>query len=155
MARREKRMGHLAGIAAIAAVLVALAYWQPWRTQPLADADDPRLVAEGRMIYATQCASCHGTKLEGQRNWRERLPSGRLPAPPHDADGHTWHHPDRQLFEITKHGLSAVAPGYESDMPAFASTLSDAQIWAVLAFIKNGWPAEIRQRQAKLNQGTN
>jgi mono/diheme cytochrome c family protein len=65
------------------------------------------------------------------------LPNGRLPAPPHDATGHTWHHPDRELFEITKNGPAGIAPGYESDMPAFKDVLNDREIWAVLAYIKS------------------
>jgi mono/diheme cytochrome c family protein len=82
-----------------------------------------------------------------------RLPNGRLPAPPHDASGHTWHHPDKVLFEITRDGIAAHAPkGYESDMPAFGPKLSDIEIWAVLAYIKSRWPAEIRERQARLSQ---
>ncbi|MBI1774436.1 MAG: c-type cytochrome [Proteobacteria bacterium] len=140
--------------AAVAAAAGTVAVWLQWRGQSAANADDPRLVAEGRAVYAVHCASCHGKDLEGQPNWRERLANGRLPAPPHDADGHTWHHPDRQLFTITKDGLSAVVPGYESDMPAFGPTLSDRQIWAVLAFIKNSWPQEIRLRQEQMNQTT-
>lgn len=104
-------------------------------------------------MYAASCASCHGANLEGQPNWRERRPNGRLPAPPHDVSGHTWHHPDRVLFEITRDGIAAHAPkGYESDMPGFGQTLSDVAIWAVLAYIKSRWPPEIRERQARLSQ---
>jgi mono/diheme cytochrome c family protein len=81
------------------------------------------------------------------------MANGRLPAPPHDASGHTWHHSDAVLFGITKHGLGPYAPaGYESDMPAFADVLSDDQIAAALAYIKSRWPAEIRARQAQVNQ---
>ena len=29
----------------------------------------------GADIYATNCASCHGAKLEGQPDWKRRLPS--------------------------------------------------------------------------------
>src|SRR6266403_432418 len=130
---RRKRLASGAGAAAVAATV---ALWQPWRTQDTVDADNPGLVAAGRTVYAEHCASCHGKNLEGQPRWRERLPNGRLPAPPHDSSGHTLHHPDRQLFEITKNGVSGMVPGYQSDMPAFASRLSDEQIWAVLAFIK-------------------
>jgi len=67
--------------------------------------------------------------------------NGRVPAPPHDESGHTWHHPDRVLFGITKYGVAPnyAPPGYESDMPAFGGTLSDAQIRAVLEFTKNHW----------------
>lgn len=76
-----------------------------------------------------------------------------MPAPPHDESGHTWHHADRDLFTITKHGLGAIVPGYESDMPAFAEVLSDADIKAVLAFIKTSWPERERDFQAEVSAG--
>ena len=41
---------------------------------------------------------------------------------------HTWHHPDKQLFEMTKFGPGAMVPGYQNDMPGFEDTLSDADI---------------------------
>jgi len=107
--------------------------------------------AKGAALYAEHCAACHGANLEGQPNWRTRLPNGRLPAPPHDETGHTWHHPDDLLFAITKRGTTAMTtPDYKSDMRGFGDTLSDTQIWAVLDFIKSRWPEEIRQRQATI-----
>jgi mono/diheme cytochrome c family protein len=108
---------------------------------PRADAHDTARIALGAKVYAQQCAACHGAKLEGQPDWRKRLANGRLPAPPHDESGHTWHHPDRLLFGITKNGLvEPYAPkDYESDMPAFGGKLSDEEIWAVLAYIKSHW----------------
>ena len=106
-----------------------------------ADAENAETIALGRTIYETQCAACHGAQLEGQPDWQMPLPSGRLPAPPHDATGHTWHHPDDILFRIVKEGTAAiVGGGYESDMPGFADVLSDAEIRAVLAYIKSTWP---------------
>ena len=119
-----------------------------------ADPGDAARVALGERVYAQHCASCHGAKLEGQPNWRSRLPNGRLPAPPHDETGHTWHHADALLFAITKQGLvPPYAPaGYESDMPAFGRTLSDDEIWAVLAFIKSRWTApEVREARAQMS----
>lgn len=138
--------------AAVAAVAVGALLWDglPMRRADPVDRDQ---VALGRQVYEAHCASCHGTALEGQPNWRQRLPNGRLPAPPHDASGHTWHHPDGVLFDITKNGLVAHAPqGYETDMPAFAGRLSDEQIWAVLSYIKSQWPSEIRTRQATITE---
>ena len=114
--------------------------------------DDAVVVARGEKVYQQQCASCHGRRLEGQFDWRRRLPNGRLPAPPHDASGHTWHHPDAMLFEITKRGPAAiVGSGYESDMPGYDGVLNDAEIIAVLSFIKSRWPAEIRDRHDRMN----
>lgn len=101
-------------------------------------------------LYLEHCAACHGADLEGQPNWKSRLPSGRMPAPPHDASGHTWHHPDRILFEIIKQGAAAIiGGGYESDMPGFGGTLTDAEIRAIIEYIKSTWPARERQYQAE------
>jgi S-disulfanyl-L-cysteine oxidoreductase SoxD len=104
---------------------------------------DVSVLALGQRVYAAQCAACHGQQLQGQPNWRERGPDGRLPAPPHDASGHTWHHPDEVLFRITKHGVAKAAnlKDYASAMPAYEGVLSDAEIVAALSWIKAQWPA--------------
>lgn len=107
----------------------------------------PDQIELGRTLYAAHCASCHGAALEGERDWQTPKANGRMPAPPHDAGGHTWHHSDQELFVITKHGMSAVVPGHESDMPAFGGVLSDKEIAAVLAFIKSTWPERQRAYQ--------
>ena len=115
--------------------------------------DDPSVVASGAQIYAAQCASCHGAGLEGQPNWRERGADGKLPAPPHDRAGHTWHHADDQLFDLVKNGLPKEIAGqpYPTNMPAYAGTLSDGEIIAVLSYIKSRWPADIRRHHDDLN----
>ena len=105
----------------------------------------------GEAIYKVECAGCHGAKLEGQPDWRSRRPDGRLPAPPHDGSGHTWHHPMEQLFAIVKFGMVPPnAPeGYQSDMPAFGSKLNDQQIRVVLGYIESRWPQEIKAQRAE------
>ncbi len=116
-------------------------------------ADDLAIVQAGETVYRANCASCHGAYLEGQENWRDRDAQGYLPAPPHDATGHTWHHADDLLFEITKYGPSVVIgdESYRSKMPAYKDILSDQEIIAVLSFIKNTWPAEERKWQESVN----
>src|SRR5690554_1389540 len=121
------------------------------------DPHDERRVAYGRTLYVSHCAACHGAKLEGQPNWRDRRADGRLPAPPHDESGHTWHHPDTVLFDMTRNGLVAgrTAPeGYVSDMPAYQGILSDAEIIAVLAYIKSTWSKETLDLQMEVNRTT-
>jgi len=122
-----------------------------------ADPGNSEQVARGKAVYVQHCAACHGARLEGQPNWREKLPTGRMPGPPHDASGHTWHHPDGVLFGITKYGLvpgKYAPPKYESDMPAFGDRLTDEEIWVVLAYIKSAWPEKIRNAQAEITRDT-
>ncbi len=116
--------------------------------------DDARVLATGQQLYAKHCAACHGAHLEGQPHWRERNADGRLPAPPHDASGHTWHHPDQVLFDITKYGVAkgAKLKDYDSAMPAFEGVLTDAQIVAVLIWIKSTWPPRMRDLQRQVDE---
>ena len=113
---------------------------------------DAAQVARGETVYRAHCAVCHGAKLEGQPDWRRQLPNGRMPAPPHDESGHTWHHSDSVLFGITKRGLvPPYAPqGYASDMPAFGGKLTDDEIWAVLAYIKSHWTGAVLPARAEM-----
>ena len=115
--------------------------------------DDPEIVKLGHKVYQQGCATCHGAHLEGQPRWRERDSTGRLPAPPHDATGHTWHHPDDLLFRITKFGVAKASnlKSYDSAMPAFEGVLTDAEIVAVLSWIKAQWPREIRRQQEEVD----
>ena len=150
----RQRLGTGVALAALLFLVGAITWALLTQTKTSADPDDARQVARGKPLYEKYCASCHGLRLEGQANWQKKLPDGRMPAPPHNASGHTWHHPDAVLFGITKHGLvpgKYAPPGYRSDMPGFGATLSDEDIWAVLAYIKSSWPPEIRQAQQDVN----
>ncbi len=120
---------------------------------PAAAAPDSTRLALGGALYGAHCAACHGAELEGEPNWRRRKPDGLLPAPPHDETGHTWHHPDGQLFEITKRGTAAlVGSDYQTAMGPFGAVLSDDEIRAVLDYIKSRWPEDIRARQAGITE---
>lgn len=144
-----------AGLAATPAV-IALAQGAGSRAPAdgltfLGESVTPEMLRTGKEAYAANCASCHGVNLEGQPDWKRRLDTGRMPAPPHDESGHTWHHSDRALFTITKLGVGAVVPGYESNMPVFDGVLSDAEIAAALAWIKSTWPERQRGFQAEVS----
>ncbi|WP_420023958.1 c-type cytochrome (plasmid) [Cereibacter azotoformans] len=135
--------------AGLVATAAALWHLLPDRTPTAAD---PDTLALGRQVYANECAACHGANLEGQPDWRERLPNGRLPAPPHDASGHTWHHPDEQLLAIIREGTAAiVGNGYESDMPGFGDSLTEVEIRAVLDYIKSTWPEREADYQRQIS----
>jgi mono/diheme cytochrome c family protein len=153
--RARRRRWLLAALLVIAGgVALAIRFLAPETGAVVLRPDDAAVTALGQRIYAAHCASCHGANLEGQPNWRQRDAQGRLPAPPHDADGHTWHHPDEVLFRITKLGVAKAAglPSYDSAMPAYEGVLSDGEIVAVLSWIKSRWPAEIRAKHDEMNR---
>ncbi len=113
---------------------------------------DANSINNGRELYADQCASCHGVQLEGAKNWREPDEDGMTQAPPHDETGHTWHHPDITLFDITKFGTAKiVGQGYQSNMPGFEGVLSDQEIWDILAYIKSTWSERIIEMHNQRN----
>ncbi|HEC14533.1 MAG TPA: c-type cytochrome, partial [Rhodospirillales bacterium] len=125
-------------IATVVLVVVGGAYFSAVTTEKSGSVDigNPEIIALGKTVYGENCAACHGVNREGQPNWRKRNDDGTLPPPPHDQSGHTWHHPDKVLFQITKLGGQANAPkDFKSAMPAFGETLTDDKIWAVLAYI--------------------
>lgn len=126
-----------------------------WMVEAAEYTDDPAQIALGKPLYAEHCAACHGENLEGAENWRERNDDGTFPAPPHDESGHTWHHADQLLFDYTRLGgeqamAAAGVTNFNSGMPGFGDVISDAEIRAVLAFIKSTWPDEQRKAQAQM-----
>lgn len=108
-------------------------------------------LALGKTTYAENCASCHGENLEGQDNWKEQNEDGTFKAPPHDEDGHTWHHNDDYLLNRIRYGVQELDPSMQaqSNMPAYAETLSDEEIDAVLGYIKSTWSPRIQELQAQ------
>lgn len=103
----------------------------------------------GQQVYALHCASCHGANGEGQfpDNPLEPDSTGRYGAPPHNPNGHTWHHDDDLLIRyLHEGGLGDPALFYP--MPAFQTVLTDGEIIAVIAYIKSFWTPEqvVRQR---------
>ena len=103
----------------------------------------------GQQIYADYCAECHGADLQGEADWKIQNEDGSFRAPPHDAGGHTWHHSDAVLLEVVRLGGARLTEdvGGTSNMPAYGEILSEAQIQAVLTYIKSTWPEEARQVQ--------
>ena len=89
----------------------------------------------GKALYEQNCASCHGIDGEGQPDWKTPGENGVYPAPPHTAEGHTWHHPDQQLLDIMANG--GTMPN--SAMPGFGEQLTEEEMAAILTYIKTFW----------------
>ncbi len=154
----------VAGSAAVAAGAIVAVGTGLFSRTASADQDRPIPVMpavvdieQGAVLYAQSCAACHGTELQGQPNWRSPGADGLLPAPPHDVSGHTWHHPDRILFDYTQLGgreaLALQGLDFESGMPAFGDVLTNQEIWNILAYIQSTWPERQRQMQAARTEG--
>jgi mono/diheme cytochrome c family protein len=109
---------------------------------------DQRQVNEGRRLYSQYCASCHGANAEGAPSWKTPDAEGNFPPPPHDDNGHTWHHSDKLLFEIIRDGFAdPLKPGAPKRMPPFGDKLSDTDIRAVMVYFKSLWSREHREFQ--------
>lgn len=145
-------------VAVAAAAIVSVALVALWWTGGGSESEAAMIMpegldlAQGEVFYGEYCASCHGANLEGQPDWQSPGPDGRLPAPPHDETGHTWHHPDSVLFQYTKLGgretLAMQGIEFDSGMPGFSGQLSDQEIWTILAYIRSTWPERARAAQA-------
>jgi mono/diheme cytochrome c family protein len=144
------------GAAAFLAVIAAaFALRAPAATAAhFADAENVDAVQQGKKLYASHCASCHGRKLQGQLLWQVQDEFAGRRAPAHDQTGHTWQHSDEDLFAMVKFGRFRTTPAsLTSYMPAYAANLSDDQILATIAYIKATWPLGLRVSQALLNPG--
>lgn len=153
---QRKRISHrillVAGAAGLAmgGLGVALGLVMPATHSGKADKalplSDP-VLALGARLYAANCQACHG----------DRQGSGRLsPAPPHNEDGHTWHHSDRNLIETIMNGSGEMGEmmrrmmGVPEDaprMPAFRDKLSEEDVHAILGYIKTWWTPQQRRMQ--------
>lgn len=111
--------------------------------------DDP-VLREGQVNYDLYCAHCHGYDGQGQveesiANTREL---GMHLVPAHNADGHTWQHPDQLLLRVVKEGIPNPLSQYP--MPPFGQVLTNEQIMGIYAYIKLWWTDEQRQQQAEV-----
>jgi mono/diheme cytochrome c family protein len=115
-----------------------------------ANSANTEVVARGKQLYATRCASCHSSDLKGEQGWPQRRPNGVMPASPLDESGSVWQHDDQWIFTTIKLGGQVTAPpGTTSYMPGFGGGLTDADIWAVISYIKSTWPQHIQAAQPR------
>lgn len=132
------------------AITVASIYWDQWSNESATAADhaNPAQVALGHSLYDQHCAFCHGPELAGKPGWDGDFPTGGRPPLPLDGSGAIARLRDRDLFDVTKFGGQPFSPPtYRNDMPGFEGRLADADIWAIVAFVKSRWPEEAREKQ--------
>jgi mono/diheme cytochrome c family protein len=137
----------------ISLFLLAACAGSPVSSQPpTLDLDE---IIVGQVVYAANCADCHGINLEGEADWKIQNDDDSFRSPPHDETGHTWHHPDADLLEAIRLGgarFEGLNIGGTSPMPAFGESLTEAEITAVLTYIKSTWPDDAREWQWEVSQ---
>ena len=84
-------------------------------------------LAEGQGVYLSQCAGCHGATGDGRGPWSSSL---LTPAAALDQPSALARQSDQQLFTTVTDGV----PG--TPMPGFGRTLSDAERWAAVAYLR-------------------
>jgi mono/diheme cytochrome c family protein len=97
------------------------------QTNPLNGKADA--IAAGKVVFETNCASCHGESGKGDG------PAGAALNPkPADLSEPAANDTDGQFLWHVSEGSAAGEPG--SAMPAWKGTLSQDQIWQVIAYIR-------------------
>lgn len=86
---------------------------------------DASRAAAGATHYKTMCEHCHGGPGIARAEWAE----GMLPRPPYLAKAAAEWEP-REVFWIVKHGIKM------SGMPSLSATHEDAELWDLVAFVK-------------------
>ena len=87
--------------------------------------------AEGKKLYASFCASCHGERGKG-----DGVAAGSLPVKPQDHTNAAVMNQlsDQQLMDVITKGGSAV--GKSTFMPAWGASLNERQVRDVVAYIR-------------------
>ncbi|HEX7597615.1 MAG TPA: c-type cytochrome, partial [Polyangia bacterium] len=85
------------------------------------------VLQQGQTVYTGQCASCHGATGRGDG---PQAASAGARSPDWSDESRLAQRSATDLYNLTTNG---VAPG----MPAYASSLSDDQRWAVSAYIRS------------------
>ena len=119
--RQDLPFEHMYGDAAVSAVSRVLG---GDATNPFAN--DRRALDAGRIAYTGSCAVCHGAKGDGRGMFGPTTYPHATDFTTDAAKGKT----DAQLFWIVKNGLGFTA------MPAFGAQYKDADIWAMVAYIR-------------------
>lgn len=133
--------GRLLGLAVLALLLAAAGTGLSRLRKPSDAPAGREVLARGAALYRAKCQACHGGAEGGRK--------ADIP-PPHNRNGHTWHHTDCQIEEIVLQGFD---PGDGTPpMPAFRGKLSQEDVRAILAHVKTWWTVEQRKGQARLTR---
>jgi mono/diheme cytochrome c family protein len=89
------------------------------------DLSRPEMISRGLAVFRDKCVQCHGAPGIAPADFAKGLEPA---APPLEQRGREWS--SATLYWATRHGIKMTA------MPAWEFRMDDADIWAVVAFIR-------------------
>ncbi|SCC94610.1 Cytochrome c family protein (fragment) [Thiomonas sp. X19] len=92
------------------------------------DFHDPKLIRSGFNIYVRSCMICHGGPGLRPSNF---VREGLNPRPPKFSHRSDLQLNPQELFWVIKNGIRMTG------MPAWSPSMSDDQLWALVAFMNN------------------
>jgi mono/diheme cytochrome c family protein len=94
--------------------------------------DSPQTVADGKEAFSHYCVACHG--MDGQ-NTGVPFADRMAPPVPSLASYDVQRYSDGQLKSVIDYGI------WPSGMPGSKGTLSDEEIWSIVAYLRHLPPA--------------
>jgi mono/diheme cytochrome c family protein len=131
---------------------LALLFLAGCRDEEPAEKSTAAFVEQGADLYEENCLVCHGGETGGEIS--------DVP-PPHNTEGHTWHHVDCWLLQMILEGNDEFrqellqqqgVPPEDSVMPAFGDRISEDEALSILAYIKTWWTEEQREFQSRATE---
>ncbi len=124
------------GMLAVVLLLVIVGIWGCAPPQPTSERwYTPQQVADGKLLFASHCAGCHGDQGQGGSDWDRPKADGSYPPQPLNGSGHSWHHTLSSLEKTLAQG--GTHPG--ATMPGFAEVTTKPQRLAIIAAFQDLW----------------
>jgi len=107
-------------------------------------------LSRGKIIFAKNCAVCHGNNAEATPDWKTPNAQGHYPPPPLNGTAHAWHHPLSILVRTIYTGGAPVG----GQMPAFKNQLNETDMVDVMAYFQSYWSDDVYQRWLSIERSS-
>ncbi len=104
-------------------------------------------VAQGKTLFLSHCASCHGQSAEGTAEWRKTDANGNYPPPPLNGSAHGWHH----SLSVLEQTIAMGGARFGGVMPGFSGELSSDEARTTIAYFQSFWPEDVYLRWHEIN----
>lgn len=157
-APKFSKVGMVVGLGAVALAIAVIAYVSAnSRSVELrASVTNKEQVAVGRRVYQDNCEACHGVQLKGLPTWHKTVQGDVSRAGTAlNTVGDVWQASDNHIFQVISEGTRPIPEGAQPVIihpEPFKGTLTEDEIWGVMAFIKTTWTVKQRVAQEETTQ---